>query len=666
METTIGILAYGSLINEPGSEIAPLIIERISCVTPFNVEYARMSKSRDYAPTLIPIENEGAQVNGVILVLDKSISIEEAENMLWRREIREADTNKKYKKKANPGKDSVQVRTLENFEGINKVIYTSIASNLGVNSPNILADLAIKSILNDAGDKQMDGIRYLLNAKSNGIVTPLSDEYEKNILEYTQTQSLEEAIAKLDNQRPLQLKKKDELNKFEDQVIEIADLICHYGFDKTVKDKKFNPSDFKNFIEQNREAFIKNCHEGFKKAQQKILALMLAFEVEKYKLKLVLKSLDNEKNKSQVLELNASVIGIESKEHILRHLIDTIAWQMIKGQLYIARRLYQDVKGEKRLLKSNIASVIRAADEINKNDLDFALITDLSAYIQSGDIMIMKENKSLEFVEVKEGVKNQEIFKILEDIINSDEPLEKIIDNLKLDGKSIKQLDRNLKQLREMINLTNILNNDKGVDKSGKSVKIITPREDTPKFDDKLRKLQKQLEARNLWAYDVIEDCLHIALYKGPLKFIGPSILDSIGQHSGNNFIIMDFLHVIRSLNKPLLFLPFSKDFLFDILFGRTKLFFMLNIDQYLMLFSNYGLKAEWLSRKETMKIVDNQKNSGLFIYKNRGIKITDEATKKIMYLNVGIFSKMYFEHIYPSYTAYTCRYLLEVNNDST
>lgn len=202
--STIGILAYGSLINEPGDEIDPFIIERISCVTPFQVEYARMSKSRDYAPTLIPVNKEGAPVKAVIMVLGNGASIEEAKNMLWRRETREADTNKKYIKNAIPGKDTVQIKTLKNFKGIGKVIYTSIASNLDFNSPQILADLAIKSILNKAGAKGMDGVRYLLNAKANGIVKPFSNEYENYILERTQTSTLEHAIVKLDNQRTQQ------------------------------------------------------------------------------------------------------------------------------------------------------------------------------------------------------------------------------------------------------------------------------------------------------------------------------------------------------------------------------------------------------------------------------------------------------------------------------
>jgi len=104
----------------------------------------------------------------------------------------------------------VQVKILENFHTVDKVIYTSVASNLDDNSPSILADLAIQSILSNAGDAGTDGVRYLLNAKTNGIITRFSAEYENNILEQTKTTRLEEAIRKLDGQRISELAKSAE------------------------------------------------------------------------------------------------------------------------------------------------------------------------------------------------------------------------------------------------------------------------------------------------------------------------------------------------------------------------------------------------------------------------------------------------------------------------
>lgn len=197
----IGILAYGSLIDEPGEDIGMLIIDRIPCTTPFRVEFARLSKTRDGAPTLVPVEVGGGYVSAMILVLNSEVTSEEVKSMLYRRETRSTDRTKKYEEPKKPGLNSVIVKTIREFHGVKEVIYTSIGSNISDLDPNILADYAIESILNQAGEQKKDGVRYLLNAKNNGILTALSQEYEAEILNRTSTTSLGDAIDKLDQMR---------------------------------------------------------------------------------------------------------------------------------------------------------------------------------------------------------------------------------------------------------------------------------------------------------------------------------------------------------------------------------------------------------------------------------------------------------------------------------
>jgi len=69
----IGILAYGSLITHPGQEIESVLDHVIPDVmTPFPVEYARKSGTRDGAPTLVPVPiGGGTPVKAVVLVLKK-------------------------------------------------------------------------------------------------------------------------------------------------------------------------------------------------------------------------------------------------------------------------------------------------------------------------------------------------------------------------------------------------------------------------------------------------------------------------------------------------------------------------------------------------------------------------------------------------------------------
>ena len=81
MSHHVGILAYGSLISDPGAEISSVTARRIRNVrTPFRVEYARKSRKRDYPPTVVPVAEGGAQVRAEIPVLDDEVAVEKAEH----------------------------------------------------------------------------------------------------------------------------------------------------------------------------------------------------------------------------------------------------------------------------------------------------------------------------------------------------------------------------------------------------------------------------------------------------------------------------------------------------------------------------------------------------------------------------------------------------------
>ncbi|PZR11255.1 MAG: hypothetical protein DI539_20820 [Flavobacterium psychrophilum] len=191
----VGILAYGSLIDNPGIELGPLVVDRISCETPFKVEFARISASRDNAPTLIPVLEGGKFIKAQILVLNEGVAIESARSMLWRRERHIVNVSKNYSRPRNPGVNTVLVEEIHDFHGIPNVLYTSIGKNIEQPiTPKLLAEYAIASIRAGAGAKGLDGIRYLLAAKRNGIITAHSVAYENVILKMTKSTSLEEAI----------------------------------------------------------------------------------------------------------------------------------------------------------------------------------------------------------------------------------------------------------------------------------------------------------------------------------------------------------------------------------------------------------------------------------------------------------------------------------------
>ena len=67
--TNVGILAYGSIVECPGDELEGAVTRRLEVVTPFAVEFARSSRTRDSAPTLVPVSQGGGRVPALLLVL---------------------------------------------------------------------------------------------------------------------------------------------------------------------------------------------------------------------------------------------------------------------------------------------------------------------------------------------------------------------------------------------------------------------------------------------------------------------------------------------------------------------------------------------------------------------------------------------------------------------
>lgn len=186
----IGILAYGSLIDDPGPEIGRLIKRKIAVETPFKVEYARLSRSRGGAPTVVP-HLQGSQVRGYVFVLADSVSAKVARDMLWRREARIADSSKTYR--TGNGPNAVLIREFKSFAGIGPVFYTDFrdSGKLSIPDPERLAQAAVESV--GLAPKGRDGISYLISQIEAGIETPLTSSYHQKVLELTKCNSLQEA-----------------------------------------------------------------------------------------------------------------------------------------------------------------------------------------------------------------------------------------------------------------------------------------------------------------------------------------------------------------------------------------------------------------------------------------------------------------------------------------
>jgi hypothetical protein len=188
----LGILAYGSLIYDPGEELKRKIAMRIKAKTPFGVEYGRYSgKARGGAPTLVP-HPQGTPVAAEILVMDDDATVEQATDILWRRETGKVGFGDTYVAGTSP--NSVLVARYLDDPCVEAVLYTDFTQEGRIEAPTAagLAENAIRSVARAPDGK--DGISYLADNIEHGICTPLTDSYRAEILRQTGTSSLTEAL----------------------------------------------------------------------------------------------------------------------------------------------------------------------------------------------------------------------------------------------------------------------------------------------------------------------------------------------------------------------------------------------------------------------------------------------------------------------------------------
>jgi hypothetical protein len=179
-------LAFGSIAKEPGPELEAVVIDRVEVHTPFAVEFARSSRTRDGAPTLVPVRKGGERVPAVLLVLDDSATVADARAMLYRRETRRLNDE-------TAGSQAAWIAELPRFKGTCPCLYTALQANIRPLTAEKLAELAVNSAAAQAGAERRDGISYLQQQKGRRLTTPLMADYEKAVLARTGARDLEGA-----------------------------------------------------------------------------------------------------------------------------------------------------------------------------------------------------------------------------------------------------------------------------------------------------------------------------------------------------------------------------------------------------------------------------------------------------------------------------------------
>lgn len=125
------------------------------------------------------------------LILKADVSLLQAQDLLWRREVRKERSARRYVPGNTP--NSVLVKDRGDYEGVH-LLYTDFPEigKVSVPTADLLAQAAVGSV--DKAPVGKDGISYLLQLLESGVETALTADYSAAILRLTGAGTVQDAL----------------------------------------------------------------------------------------------------------------------------------------------------------------------------------------------------------------------------------------------------------------------------------------------------------------------------------------------------------------------------------------------------------------------------------------------------------------------------------------
>lgn len=428
---------------------------------------------------------------------------------------------------------------------------------------------------------------------------------------------------------------------------EIVDYAFNYGFG--AMEWEGEPQHPTEWSTETFRHFYDKCNEGYKKAQALLIEEQTAYQQQ-------LRDATSRQKiaRGQRLKNDAATIGIEIatlkvRLSALAHIADGIAWTLLGGQLHLVRRLHMQETESKFLDTSNIAHAIQEAGKINANPSDFALLADLTGTVQIGDLLV-RHPYSIEIIELKEGGVNDKIIELFDSTEQTGKSLAEV-DLSAFDAKTVSQAQRMIRQREKKANAEGVMSNDVGIDPVTKlPIAVSTPLIVTENYYGELLALREKLR-NGTSAYTCIEGCLHIGMYRGEsIPTVAPVAVKFVVEQATENYILIDWASITDQVSEPIFAKPFDTEFILDFLTGQIKVIMALDIDALMYTFNAFGLQADWMTTKETMKFKGGGLGKQIVEFKNKGVKLTlSDKADRMGALSGGIVSKILYDNILPS-----------------
>lgn len=417
-----------------------------------------------------------------------------------------------------------------------------------------------------------------------------------------------------------------ELPPFEPILKPITDLVLASGIRALssvgcrVNDIKENP--------QALRRFIRGCHYGYDRGQQKIAKVLLDLDKKFRTAQEELKEKRRERDKEGAQALAVLSKVIKNRQLILRRLLDTILFGMIKGQGWILKRFL--VQEEIRPFDPRvIARTVQIASQRNGvSRYRFNLVTDLTTIAQIGDLIevdfTINTEERWRVIELKEGKINE----LLTGIIGErTEPLsveERKGIKTSLGLEALKQADRMVRQQKRFSEFWKIVKTDRGLDPITNTEIRMSPVEIfTDTYIEAVRSIVEKA-ATDGTCMTSVDDSLHLFASAGALlsREGAPAHVRHIFYHmrkpgrdckagwfdeaqeraemeSGPPVIDLVSFNAKAQWGCPIFAWELPDNRKFDLVMGRIRVFGCFDLHAFLQMGTALGLKMTWVSGKE-------------------------------------------------------------------
>lgn len=368
---------------------------------------------------------------------------------------------------------------------------------------------------------------------------------------------------------------------------------------------------------------------------------------------------------NDIIDIVKSDAKLETeKEFLLRGIADAIAWQILGGQLAYARRFFKS-KPQPDLYNSNLDSVVRSAKTsiLGKTNA-VALISDLTSFIQVGDLLVYEPEKGFEIVEVKTGHMNERIANFMN--FHSESQCDIALRQFaNVEGaQALKQMERMRRQIDRMSHVSSTINTGRGVDPDTKET-VIIPEEYFPieSWDYLLNSALKRADATG-WAIDVIDNSVFIGVYTGKHMLHSGHVLFNGWFDKSGATKECPRTRLIDCMWTPLALPIFNRNISdkhkFDVLFGRSQVCMGICIESLLSECKEAGLAVRAATNKERGTL----EQKGVRYYKYKGNAIVISNGNNEITLMDGLFLRVMFHGQRPISLIKTI--LGEVRRDNT